>query len=168
MGGASHVGLLVPWYFVTVQNLQSPPKRHSWFYTAWWFGTYNFIVPNSWDHPSNYFLLSPRVGMMIQSDELHHFSEGLKLKPPISRGGIHEIGSSKNKNVTDRIEYPYVHIFPYISIYVHYHIGNMVSIVPIYFQEYVRSPDSHQGNTKQSKDPPEMDEKTQRVGRVWW
>ena len=66
--------------------------------------------------------------MMIQSDELHHFSEGLKLKPPISRGGIHEIGSSKNKNVTDRIEYPYVHIFPYISIYFH-----LFPYISIYF-----------------------------------
>ena len=37
-------------------------------YTAWWFGTF--------------FYVSPIVGMMIQSDELHHFSGG--LKPPIS------------------------------------------------------------------------------------
>jgi hypothetical protein len=34
-----------------------------WFrFTGWWFGTW--------------FLFSPIVGMMIQSDELHHFSRG--------------------------------------------------------------------------------------------
>ena len=51
------------------------PWKSLQFSFAWWFGTwilYNFIC-------------SPRVGMMIQSDELHHFSGQVGI-PPISHG----------------------------------------------------------------------------------
>ena len=48
------------------------------------------------------------------------------------------------KLLPPKIRTSYFHI--YISIYLHYHIGNMVSIVSIYFQEYFSISLSHQGN----------------------
>ena len=46
------------------------------FMAGWWFGTW--------------LSFSPIVGMMIQSDELHHFSEGLKP---------HQVDSGKSHDV---------------------------------------------------------------------
>ena len=53
-------------------GLPNSPILYGWLciplYPGWWFGRF-LIFPNSWDDPR-------MIGMMIQSDELHHFSEG--------------------------------------------------------------------------------------------